>query len=82
MTETDILSFLAANGVQVSYQSTGAIRLPNGDTAFVTEKDGKITIKHPPRGGRAQTYYQKFTSRERALKAILAYAPKKKLFLL
>ncbi len=68
-----LLNYLVINGVQASQTSTGAIRLPNGDVAFVSEKDGKIVIAHPPKGGRAQTYYQRFTSRERALKAVLAH---------
>lgn len=76
-TTADLLTYLGANGISIRNDSTGAIQLPNGDTAFVWErtKDGqqKVTVKHPPKGGRAQSYYQTFTSRERALKGILSH---------
>lgn len=73
----DLLDFLANNGVTVSNHGTGAIRLPNGDVAHVwerlTDKGTKITVKHGPKGGRAQSYYQNFTDRTRALNGILTH---------
>jgi len=71
---TDILDYLAANGFVIGYRDTGAIRLPNGRTAFVRERVTnrgvtQIVIDHPPHGGRAGFYTQRFTSRERALRA-------------
>lgn len=73
---TSILDYLEANGLKISYRPTGAVMLLNGDLAFVRERitRGKmqIVVDHPPKGGRAEFSQQVFTSRERALKALLA----------
>lgn len=68
----DVLSFLKEHGVEfVSPANPNAIRLPNGDTAFVTEPTwGKLVLRHPPKGGRAQSSYQRFASRGNLLLAI------------
>ena len=69
-----ILGYLAANGIEVRYEPTGAVGLPNGALAFVREKpDGCVIVDHPPRGGRAQFYQQRFKNRERALAGLLAH---------
>ncbi len=74
----NIIEWLASQGVTIGYASTGAIRLPNGKVAFVTERDlgnGKIriTVMQPASRNCPDPYYQRFTARERALKAILAH---------
>jgi len=68
----DILDYLAANGFVIGYRDTGAIRLSNGRTAFVRERVTakgvtQIVVKHQSSRG---TSYQRFTSRERALRAL------------
>jgi len=68
-----LLDYLAANGVEIRYAPTGAIGLPNGRTAFVWERNGKIVVSHPPHGGLPETTYQRFKTRERALQAIRAW---------
>jgi hypothetical protein len=70
-----IIEYLESEGVTIRMASTGAIALPNGDLAFVRERvtsHGKlqIVLTHPPKGGRAGYYDQRFSSRERVLREI------------
>lgn len=75
----NIVEFLTANGIEVVYKPTCAIKLPNGESAFVRERDnGQVIIDHPPRGGRAGWYTQRSKTREGALKLINAYKPRTK----
>jgi len=68
-----LIEWLATQGVTIARAETGAIRLPSGKTAFVTESaEGKITIRHPGNAARAQSYYQRANSWASALKLIRA----------
>lgn len=71
-TTAQFVEYLEANGIEIP-RSRASVRIIGHQTASVRERTDaagnvEITISHPPTGGRAQTYHQRFTSRERALK--------------
>jgi hypothetical protein len=71
-TTEGLRAYLAEHGF--ASRDTGAVRIGN-ETVFVKERtdaDGnvEVTLSHPPKGGRAQTYHQRLGSRDRALKEL------------
>lgn len=66
-----LLPYLAEHGFVGSRGNPRAIRVA-GDMVFVKERTDsggnvEVTLSHPPKGGRAQTYHQRLGSRPRAL---------------
>lgn len=78
-TTRDLIAYLLTLGFVV--RDTGAVRITDAATGascvvFVTMSPSKvITLAHPPKGGRAQTYRQRFRSIDRAVAQLRATNP-------
>jgi hypothetical protein len=70
-TTDQLLAFLAEHGFVGARANPRSLRVGD-DIVFVKERSDdsgsvEITLSHPPKGGRAQTYHQRFSARSRAL---------------